>query len=875
MDEKLYDLSEIRKAIGVLFADVKCGAGECIEVRMFDKNKNLVVAGWFDNPDIMAKRIALAARDGVRGDTSYKFIQDNIYWTINPVNDALLSRQPKNTLQFVKDTTSDNNITRRCWLPFDVDPIRPSGVSATKQERALARDVINDIFLKLEEMGFTENMYVGGTSGNGYHCVMRIDLPNDDDSRELLRDCLKGLNTLVGTAKVDIDLKVFNAARILKAYGTIARKGVNDAVRPWRLSKLVHVPEHVEVAPRELLAKLADIAPKGNNPRRAIENRPQGPWAAENTQKYIDKGTDWDCIREDGGKSNEVCRWKGNCVLDDNHKDAVIILHTDGWWSYGCFHSSCSHFQHEQFKAFWAERKGKYKYPTIREKLSSIVAEGLSKGFNCEEFIESPESPKEIPLYNLTDAGNMERLVWRYKNTFLYCPQRDWFAWDGSRWQPDATRAITGAALATVRKIVDDELDRTCEGYDTHTEEGQKKIGAIENAYREWQKGSESRMRLTAMIELAESFIPLDLKQFDSDNMLFNCANGTIDLRTGEVHEHRRENYLTNISPVEYDPSATCPLWLSFLGDVTAGNDELIRYLQRAIGYSLTGLTVEHCMFLLYGTGRNGKSTFLEVIRHLMGGYGKVAHMGSFLAHKFDDNIPNDLAMLHASRFVFATESDDGKRLAESKIKQITGGDTISARFLRKEFFEFRPQFKIWLGTNYKPTIYGTDEGIWRRIKLIPFNVYIPDSKMDETLTGKLKSESSGILNWALQGLDEYRRNGMMEPSIVTASTDEYRGSQDWMTRFLEEVTEPSTTDSVRARKLYETYVNWCDKTGEYKLKEQKFAEGMQQKGRVSRRKKFKDALGKEKINMMYEGLKLRDTLSGFEFESRMTDDVY
>jgi hypothetical protein len=234
---KLYDLKEIRGAINVLFADVKVGDGECIEVRIFDKKKKLVVSGWFDDMNVMAEAIAFAARDGVSGG-GYRFVQDNVYWTVNPVNDALLSRQPKNTFDFVSESTSDSNITRRLWLPIDIDPKRPSGVSATHEERTLARQVANDMFTKLDDLGFTENMYVGGTSGNGYHVNLRIDMPNDKETADFLRDCLKGLNELVGTGKVDIDPKVFNAARILKAYGTIARKGVNDERRPWRMSKL-------------------------------------------------------------------------------------------------------------------------------------------------------------------------------------------------------------------------------------------------------------------------------------------------------------------------------------------------------------------------------------------------------------------------------------------------------------------------------------------------------------------------------------------------------------------------------------------------------------------------------------------------------------
>jgi P4 family phage/plasmid primase-like protien len=875
-DLKLCDLAEIRKAINVLFSDVRFGDGECIETRIFDKKKKLVVSGWFDDLDLLAKRVALAARDGVGSPDSYRFIQDNVYWTVNPVNDALLSRQLKNQLDFVSENSSDNNITRRCWLPIDIDPLRPSGVSATAEERKLALDVINDLCQKLEELGFTSSMYVGGTSGNGYHLLIRIDLPNDDESRDLLRDCLKGMNALVGTAKVEVDPKVFNAARIIKAYGTIARKGVNDLKRPWRMARLTCVADRVEIAGRDLLFKLAALAPQANA-KRVVGEKPQGPWTEENLQNYLEEGTGWKSTKLEGKKANEVCRWIGNCVRDESHKDAAIILHADGWWSYGCFHASCDHFRHEQFKAYWLERKGKYTFPGAAPKFDSIVGgEVYDLDLGTGQMTKVAEEPRkqqeQIPLYNLTDAGNMERLVWRYKNRFLFCPQRDWYAWDSRRWVADATRAIIGASLSTTRKIMEDELPRALEGIDTSTKEGQDRVSDIKKAYREWEKTSESRPRLEAMTSLAESFIPVELNRFDNDAMLFNLTNGTINLRTGELQPHRRADYLTNLSPVEYDPVAECPLWLSFLDDVTAGKEDLIRYLQRAVGYSLTGLTVEHCMFLLYGTGRNGKSTFLEVIRHLMGSYGKAAHMNTFVVQQNDNSIPNDLAMLHAARFVSATESDDGKRLAESKIKQITGGDTLVARFLHKEFFEFKPQFKIWLGTNYKPTIYGTDEGIWRRIRLIPFDVYIPDGKKDETLTQKLISEASGILNWALQGLEEYLLHGLMEPDIVKGSTEEYRAQQDWMTRFLEEIAEVSLDCDIPARQLYEQYCDWCHKTGEFKLKEQKFAEGMKQKGRESKRKRRNNG----KTARLYEGLILRNRLSalGLGETGMSADDI-
>jgi len=404
------------------------------------------------------------------------------------------------------------------------------------------------------------------------------------------------------------------------------------------------VPDRIEVAPRELLEKLAALVPKVNA-KRAAAQRPQGPWTEENTQQYIGVGTDWECKRHDGKKAGEVCRWIGRCVNDDSHTDAAIILHDDGWWSYGCFHTSCDNFKHEQFKVYWTERKGKYKFPGIKKQTD---AELLALGFAVQSLTDGVEETRrseddEIPLYHLTDTGNAERLTWRYRNQFLYCPQRDWFAWDGKRWKPDGVSAITLASIATVRKIKD-ELNRALEGLDRENKEDQDKIADITKVYNNWAKTSEGEARLSAMASIGEKFMPVELHQFDRSLMLFNCANGTIDLSTGEMYPAKREDYIAVLSSIEYDAMAECPLWLSFLNDVTNGNEELTRYLQRAVGYSLTGLAVEHCMFILWGTGRNGKSTFLEVIHRMMGEYAKAAHMNTFMAKKNDEGIPNDLA---------------------------------------------------------------------------------------------------------------------------------------------------------------------------------------------------------------------------------------
>jgi putative DNA primase/helicase len=602
-----------------------------------------------------------------------------------------------------------------------------------------------------------------------------------------------------------------------------------------------------------LLEQLAALAPD-SNPKRDLEEKRRGPWTQENLQAYLE-WTGWDA--KGPVPYNGSLKWVGSCIQDDNHRDAAVILGSNGLWSFTCFHDSCKESQNTAaFKAHWEELNAeKYTYPAHARSVvgpdSGLVDLDLAEPASGEGGAVQP-SQVEPKRFNLTDSGNAERFVHLYGSSFRYCPQRDWYRWDGKRWVADDLSRIDGAALNTVRlfgKQVD-QLASSPEEAETLTK---------------WALKSESRTQLSAMVALARSAsgIAVRASEFDRDPWLFNVQNGTVDLRTGELRPHAQSDMLTNISPVTFDPNATCPLWESFLEDIMAQNREMIDFLQRAAGYSLTGSTTEHCLFLLWGTGRNGKSTFLEAVKYVLGTYGTSAAMSAFM-ESHHDGIPNDLAALSGARFVTAVESKESKRLDESKIKQITGGDTVTARFLHHEFFEFRPQFKIWLATNHRPAIMGTDEGIWRRLRLVPFTVYIADEKKDEKLPAKLVAESSGILNWALHGLADYLRHGLMEPEGVIEATAEYREAEDWLTRFLDEHTERKAGGYVQARRLYVQYCDWAKETKEQVRPERRFADAMQEKGWVPTKKTRRKTRHGDEQGRFYDGLELRNPLSGF-----------
>lgn len=303
-------------------------------------------------------------------------------------------------------------------------------------------------------------------------------------------------------------------------------------------------------------------------------------------------------------------------------------------------------------------------------------------------------------------------------------------------------------------------------------------------------------------------------RDYDVDIDLFNVNNGVIDTRTGELLPHDKSRDISKHSDIEYDPAATCPVFIEFLETVFNWNQDLIGFLQRATGYSLTGSVKEQCFFILYGTGANGKSTFLNIISELIGHYALKAQSELLLTKK-PGGISNDVASLRYARFVTATETGEGRRLNEGLVKDLTGEQTITARFLYQEQFEFHPQFKLWLATNSKPVIKGTNNAIWRRIRLIPFEKVIEKENQDPDLIEKLRQELPGILNWAIRGCREWRENRLNEPEEVIAATEEYKNEMDTIGKFFKECLEfDNELFQVYAKDIKTEMEKWCDENG-------------------------------------------------------------
>jgi len=409
-------------------------------------------------------------------------------------------------------------------------------------------------------------------------------------------------------------------------------------------------------------------------------------------------------------------------------------------------------------------------------------------------------------LIGHTELGNARWLVDHHGADLRYVRAwKRWHCWDGRRWASDET----GEAERRMKALVPALLQQAAHESDEPT----RKRLAI------WAVQCSTARTLTASLQLAmsEPEVAVTAAMFDADPWLLNVANGTLDLRTLTLRPHRREDLLSKLAPVAYEATATCPRWLVFLDEIMGGQADLVEYLKRATGYALTGDVSEHAIFLLFGIGANGKTTYLETLRRLLGDYARQADFATFLATRTEPHIRNDLARLAGARFVTAVEAEEGRRFAEAQLKQLTGGDTITARQLYREHVEFAPQFKIWLAANHKPQVWGTDYAFWRRLQLIPFTVTIPPERQDRNLRSKLIAEGPGILNWALAGLHTWREKGLAPPEAVLAATRAYQAEQDVVGDFLADrctVSSNGTQAAVEKKVLYEAYAAFCRDAG-------------------------------------------------------------
>jgi putative DNA primase/helicase len=408
-------------------------------------------------------------------------------------------------------------------------------------------------------------------------------------------------------------------------------------------------------------------------------------------------------------------------------------------------------------------------------------------------------------VHRRTDLGNAELFaaLWKARVCFDYA-QRRWMLYKKHWWEPDAD-----GELMRLAKHVPRALHRNS----ANTEDDDQRWKEAR-----WALSTECHQRLEAMLTLAQSEKPLaDAGDgWDIDGWLLGVANGLVDLRAGELRDGMPDDRITLHTKIAFDPLAACPRWDRFLTEIFDGNSELISYVHRAVGYSLTGLTKEQCFFCCNGAGANGKSTFLNAIRNVLGSYASNLPFSAFeLAAR--STVPNDVATLPGRRFVTAIETDESARLNEARIKALTGGDIITARLLYRDHFSFKPVAKYWLAFNHPPMVADDSHGFWRRVHQILFpHQFDPqaDPKLEETLS----AEAPGILAWAVRGCLEWQACGLNPPAVVLGATQTYRMESDPLREFLEDRCIQGPTEVVTAAELREAYVAWARKNGEARI---------------------------------------------------------
>ena len=498
------------------------------------------------------------------------------------------------------------------------------------------------------------------------------------------------------------------------------------------------------------------------------------------------------------------------------------------------------------------------------EQITSTTQRGEGVADVCRRWVidrvrtESAEQVKATKLddkYSHNDVGNGERFAEQHHEKFKYANDRKvWLMWDDKRWRDATETEITHAAKRTAKKLLAEALKSDNKEDYSHA------------------LNSLSRKSLSNMIACAssEKVFGSNMKKFDRNPDLLTVDNGTVDLSTGRLYPHAREDMLTTLTQIKYDPQATCPRWEQFLYEIFNGDLELISFVQRAVGYSMTGHTREHAFFILFGGGRNGKGRFIKQLMALLGDAARTTRFQTFtISREAEGGNTPALAALAGGRLVSAGEPDEGVRLSESVIKMLTGEDEITVCRKHEHPFSYIPLYKIWLHTNHKPAIRGTDEGIWSRPRLIPFNVTFKTEKEaaaakvseggirkdpDRKLDAKLNAERSGILAWAVRGAMEWYMHGLGSSVTVERATESYRAESDKLGPFLEECVRSDPGKFTTNDKICEAYSSWCRRNlVDYEMSGQTLSKQLVSRGYV-KGKNEKDVRGFKDISIVSPG---------------------
>ena len=412
----------------------------------------------------------------------------------------------------------------------------------------------------------------------------------------------------------------------------------------------------------------------------------------------------------------------------------------------------------------------------------------IAEHMRRKQLAHATASDGQLPMDS--DEGLALSFADKHADSIRYvAPWAKWMLWDGRKWRADDTLAIF-----------------------THVRQHCREIALRCTKPRARKIASAATVAAVERLARADNRLSMGVEQWDADPLLLNTPGGVVDLRTGAVRQNQAADFITRLTGS--GPAESCPLFVQFLERVTGGDNDLIAFMQRMAGYFLTGSTSAHALFFAYGTGANGKSVFAETLAGLLGDYHRSAPIETFTASAGERH-PTDLAGLRGARLVTSAETEEGRRWAESRIKQLTGGDRIAARFMRQDFFEFIPQFKLFITGNHKPELRNVDEAMRRRVHLVPFAVTIPPGDRDDHLVEKLRQEWGGILSWAINGALTYLKYGLTPPAAVRTATEQYFSSEDALGAWLEECCDRDPSAAVRSQDLFASWRAWSEQSGE------------------------------------------------------------
>ncbi len=733
-----------------------------------------------------------------------------MYLTINPVNADLFARAANRLRPMGKGdaATADHDVTARRYIPVDLDPVRPSGISSTDGEHAAALERAERIVEDLANEGLP--LPVSIDTGNGALLLYRVDLPAADGG--LVASVLSGLDQRYSDGVVKVDTGVHNAARICRAPGTMNCKGDDVPGRPHRMAVLLSAPEELEVVTVEQLQAMATVAKLPlqvhGQPMPNWHGRPAGDGPAIDLAEWIARhGLDVTGPEPWSHRGGAGQRWVfRTCPWNPDHTDgsAWVAQMASGALAAGCHHNGCQGLT-------WADLRSMFDSP-------APVANGYRRG-TAKPVPETPaddeaaDADQAVPASEVTvgstpnlhtDLANARRLVAAFDGRARWNHSRGlWIVYVNGVWAEDTAGQVEQSA-----KGVADAMWTGIAGFYPAARKA-----AIRHATR-----ASSAAGIGAMISLSRSEpgIAITADQLDANPWALNVANGVVDLLTGNLRPHDPTELHARQAPAAYEPSASCPTFLAFIDRIMAGNADLIGYVQRLCGILVTGDVTEQVLPLFIGVGANGKSVLVDTLLGMLGTYAGLAPPSLLTDRGGGEEHPTELADLIGRRLVVGSETEESARLKVQLVKRLTGEATVKARFMRCDYFEARRTFKVLLVTNNKPVVTEAGNAIWRRLRLVPFGVVIPDAEQDRNLLDKLKTEWPGIMAWCIRGTLDWRRGGMRTPEAVQLATAEYKAEQDVLADYVTARTVRGGDNvKVGRSELWADYQSWASQVGE------------------------------------------------------------